>query len=57
MPLGSGELLAWLRRSGTVIEETYTETGVQVATRVSAKVAGQLKKRLARADLSARGEI
>ncbi len=47
VPLGSGDLMAWLRRSGTVIEETYTETCVQVATRVSAKVAGQLKKRLA----------
>ncbi len=47
VPLGSGELMAWLRRSGTVIEETYTETCVQVSTRVSAKVAGQLKKRLA----------
>ena len=47
VPLGSGALIAWLRRSGTVIEETYTETCVQVATRVSAKVAGQLKKRLA----------
>lgn len=54
VPLGSGELMAWLRRSGTVIEETYTETGVQVAMRVSAKVAGQLKKRLAQADLSAK---
>ena len=48
LPLGSGELLAWLRRSGTVLEETYTDTCVQVAARVSAKVAGQLQKRLAR---------
>ena len=47
LPLGSIALLAWLRRSGTVMEETYTETCVQVSTRVSAKVAGQLKKRLA----------
>ena len=47
LPLGSGELLAWLRRSGTVLEETYTDTCVQVAARVSAKVAGQLQKRLA----------
>ena len=46
LPLGSGALMAWLRRSATVIEETYTETSVRVATRVSAKVAGQLKKRL-----------
>lgn len=54
LPLGSGALMAWLRRSGTVIEETYTETCVQVATRVSAKVAGQLKKRLAQTRQSAK---
>ena len=47
LPLGSGELLAWLWRSGTVLEETYTDTCVRVAARVSAKVAGQLQKRLA----------
>ena len=47
LPLGSGELLAWLRRSGTVLEETYTDTCVQVVARVSTKVAGQLQKRLA----------
>ncbi len=46
LPLASGELLAWLRRSGTVLEETYTDTCVQVAARVSTKVAGQLQKRL-----------
>ncbi len=54
IPLGRGSLMAWLRRSGTVIEETYTETCVQVATRVSAKVAGQLKKRLAQTGQSAK---
>ena len=48
LPLNSGELMAWLRRSGAVIEETYTETCVQVGARVSAKVAGQLRKRLTR---------
>ena len=47
LPLGSGELLAWLRRSGAVIEETYTETCVQVSTRLSTKAAGQFRKRLA----------
>ncbi len=46
LPLGSGELLAWLRRSGIMLEETYTDTCVQVAARVSTKVAGQLHKRL-----------
>ena len=54
VPLGSGALMAWLRRSGTVIEETYTETCVRVATRVSAKVAGQLKKRLTQTGQSAK---
>ncbi len=54
LPPGSGALMAWLRRSGTVIEETYTETCVQVATRVSTKVAGQLKKRLAQTGQSAK---
>ena len=47
LPLDSVDLMSWLRRSGVVIEEAYTETCVQVSTRVSAKVAGQLKKRLA----------
>ncbi len=55
VPLDSGALMAWLRRSGTVIEETYTETCVQVATRVSAKVAGQLKKYLAQTGQSMKG--
>lgn len=55
LPFDSSALLAWLRRSGTVIEETYTETCVQVSTRVSAKVAGQLKKRLAQAGQLAKG--
>jgi GTP-binding protein HflX len=47
LPLGEGKLLAWLRRSGKVTEETYSETGVNVTAIVTSKVAGQLRKRLA----------
>jgi hypothetical protein len=47
LPLGAGGLLAWLRRSGKVVEEAYSETAVSVTALVSSKVAGQLRKRLA----------
>ena len=47
LPLGEGKVLAWLRRSGKVVEEAYTETTVSVTALVSNKVAGQLRKRLA----------
>ncbi len=46
LPLCAGQLLDFLHRSGRVIEQTYTETNVRVIARVSAKVAGQLRKRL-----------
>jgi len=46
LPLGDGAVLAWLRRSGKVIEEAYSETAVSVTALVSVKVAGQLRKRL-----------
>ncbi|MGH8008627.1 MAG: hypothetical protein ACREQ3_16675, partial [Candidatus Binatia bacterium] len=46
LPLGEGAVLAWLRRSGKVIEEAYSETAVSVTALVSAKIAGQLRKRL-----------
>lgn len=46
LPLGDGAVLAWLRRSGKVIEEAYSETAVSVTALVSTKVAGQLRKRL-----------
>jgi len=51
LPLADGQVLAWLRRSGKVIEEAYSETAVHVAALVSSKVAGQLRKRLAAGDL------
>ncbi|MBI3301345.1 MAG: GTPase HflX [Deltaproteobacteria bacterium] len=47
LPLGEGQVLAWLRRSGKVVEEAYSETAVSVTALVSSKVAGQLRKRLA----------
>lgn len=47
LPLGEGQVLAWLRRSGKVVEETYSDTAVSVTALVSSKIAGQLRKRLA----------
>jgi GTPase len=47
LPLTEGNLVAWLHRSGNVVEEAYSETAVNVTVRVSSKVAGQLRKRLA----------
>jgi GTP-binding protein HflX len=46
LPLAEGRMLAWLRRSGKVIEEAYSETGVSVTAVVSEKIAGQLRKLL-----------
>jgi len=47
LPLTEGPLVAWLHRSGKVVEEAYSETAVSVTAHVSNKVAGQLRKRLA----------
>jgi GTP-binding protein HflX len=47
LPLAAGKTLAWLRRSGKVLEEAYSETAVSVTALVSSKVAGQLRKQLA----------
>jgi GTP-binding protein HflX len=47
LPLTEGQLVAWLHRSGKVVEEAYSETSVSVTALVSSKVAGQLRKRLA----------
>jgi GTPase len=52
LPLTEGQLVAWLHRSGKVVEEAYSETGVSVTARVSNKVAGQLRKRLAALSVS-----
>jgi GTP-binding protein HflX len=47
LPFAAGKTLAWLRRSGKVLEEAYSETAVSVRVLVSSKVAGQLRKQLA----------
>ncbi len=47
LPLSAGKTLAWLRRSGKVLEEAYSETAVSVTALLSSKVAGQLRKQLA----------
>lgn len=47
LPLGKGKVLAWLRRSGKVVEEAYTDAAVSVTALISHKVAGQLRKLLA----------
>lgn len=47
LPFASGKTLAWLRRSGKVLEEAYSETAMSVTALVSHKVAGQLRKQLA----------
>jgi GTPase len=47
LPLAAGKVLAWLRRSGKVVEEAYTDTTVSVTALMSPKVAGQLRKLLA----------
>ena len=47
LPSGRGELIAWLRRAGRVIEEYYRDGVVTVTALVPPKVAGQLRKQLA----------
>ena len=47
LPLAAGKILAWLRRSGKVVEEAYTDTAVSVTVLISRKGAGQLRKLLA----------
>jgi GTP-binding protein HflX len=45
-PTGRGDVLAWLRRAGRVVEEYYRDGVVTVTALVPPKVAGQLRKRL-----------
>jgi len=45
-PTGRGDVLAWLRRAGRVVEEYYRDGMVTVTALVPPKVAGQLRKRL-----------
>ena len=46
LPSGRGDVLAWLRRVGRVVEEYYRDGVVMVTALVPPKVAGQLRKRL-----------
>jgi len=46
LPQARGDLLAWLRRSGRIVEEYYRDGRVTVTALVPPKVAGQLRKRL-----------
>jgi GTP-binding protein HflX len=47
LPVGRGDLLARLHRSGTVVREDYRDGQVEVIALVPAKVAGQVRKVLA----------
>ena len=46
LPSGRGDLIAWLRRAGRVVEEYYRDGVVTVTALVPPKVAGQLRKQL-----------
>jgi GTP-binding protein HflX len=46
LPSGRGDLVAWLRRAGRVVEEYYRDGVVTVTALVPPKVAGQLRKQL-----------
>jgi len=46
LPAARGDVLAWLRGSGRVLEEYYRDGSVTVTALVPPKVAGQLRKRL-----------
>ncbi len=46
LPSGRGDLIAWLRRTGRVVEEYYRDGTVTVTALVPPKVAGQLRKQL-----------
>jgi GTP-binding protein HflX len=47
VPSARGDVVAWLRRSGRVLEEYYRDGVVTITALVPPKVAGQLRKRLA----------
>ncbi len=46
LPSGRGDVVAWLRRSGRIVEEHYRDGVVTVTALVPPKIAGQLRKRL-----------
>jgi GTP-binding protein HflX len=46
LPQARGDLLAWLRRAGRIVEEYYANGAVTVTALVSPKVRGQIERRL-----------
>jgi GTP-binding protein HflX len=46
VPAGRGDVIAWVRRAGRVVEEFYHDGMVGVTALVPPKVAGQLRKRV-----------
>jgi 50S ribosomal subunit-associated GTPase HflX len=46
LPARRGDLVARLRRAGTVVEERYEDGEIVVTALVSAKLAGQVRKLL-----------
>jgi GTP-binding protein HflX len=46
LPSGRGDVLAWLRRAGLIVEEYYRDGTVTVTALVPPKVAGQLRKQV-----------
>jgi GTP-binding protein HflX len=46
LPSGRGDLIAWLKRTGRVVEEYYRDGVVTVTALVPPKIAGQLRKQL-----------
>jgi len=46
LPQGSGDVIAWLREAGRIVEEYYRDGTVTVTALVPPKVAGQLRKRI-----------
>jgi 50S ribosomal subunit-associated GTPase HflX len=47
VPPERGDVLAWLRRTGRIVEEYWRDGAVTVTALVPPKIAGQLRKRLA----------
>jgi GTPase len=46
LPSARGDLVAWLRRSGRIVDERYDDGVVHLTALLPPKVAGQLRKRL-----------
>jgi hypothetical protein len=46
LPSSSGDVIAWLREAGRIVEEYSRDGTVTVTALVPPKVAGQLRKRI-----------